>query len=205
MKSGRIVLAVAAMTCAWIASGCTGSGVFSNPQEATIEREVNLDGRTAVVIPFQEKGGAYFESADGTELAERVNQQMMANMPKTRFVSAMGARVSKSMLPAEMGYAAGADVVVTGNLTEMRTQEPKTQGILRGTCSAQVTVYDVKAMKTIKSWAVTVRHPERGEGIPETDTTQAVIRDAVLKRTGDLIAKKFYTWKKSLGAQQVEW
>ena len=184
--------------------------MFSNPQEKTIEREVNLDGRTAVVIPFQEKGGAYFASMDGAELAERVARQMMANMPKTQFVGTLPAResVEKSTTEstlAELGKAAGADVVVTGTLTEFRTKEPKTQLVLRGTCSAQVMVYDVKAMKTIKSWTVTVRYPEMGEGIPETDTTESAVRDAVLKRTADLIAKKFYAWKKSLGPQPMEW
>ena len=207
----HVWLALPAVLCAWMFAGCTGSGVLSNPQEMTVKREINLDGRTVVVVPCREGDGQYFGSFAGRELSERLANEMRNHMPTTRLAGAVplesipSGPMTEAQMLSDLAAAAKADVVVTGHITEMRTQEPKTRLILRGTCSVDVTVYDVKTARNIKTWSVTVHYPDRGEGIPETDTTPTEVQSRVLQQTADVIAKRFYTYKKSLGPQQVEW
>jgi hypothetical protein len=211
MKGARCVLGVVLVTVGVpVLCGCLG-GLSTQSHEMVVERQVNLDGRTVGGIPFRAPEGQYFESPDGSELADRVLSQMRLHMPATRFASALGVREKlqgdklSSATPEDLGKAAGADVVMVGVLKEMRTQEPKTTGILRGTCNADVSVYDAKTGKEIAAWSVNIQYPQLGAGIPTTDTTPEKVRDAVLKRAADFVAKKFYTYKQKTMEPAIDW
>ncbi len=101
----------------------------------------------------------------------------------------------QSASPQELGEAVRADVVLLGTLKEFSTQEPKTTGMLRGTCRIELELYDVTRKQTIWSQSLTVTYPERGVGIPSIDTTPEKIREELMKLASDTIAKKFYTHK----------
>jgi hypothetical protein len=88
MKGARCVLGVVlVMIGVPVLCGCLG-GLSTESHEMLVERQVNLDGRTVVVIPFRAPEGQYFESPDGGELADRVMSQMRLHMPATRWRSA---------------------------------------------------------------------------------------------------------------------
>ena len=190
--------------------GCNG-GVVGNPSYETVKREVNLDGKQVVVIPFKDADHGYFESPDGNDLVEKVANQMRNHMPKTRFVSAlpirkrMEADEAEVLTPDEMGAVVRADTVLLGTLEEFSTQEPNTTGILRGTCRIELELYDVTRKQTIWSQSLTVNYPERGVGVPANDTTPKRIRDGLITLSADTIAKKFYTHKKRLGPPPMDW
>ena len=86
-----VLLLLLLMPVLSVLCGCT-EGIVGNPSYETVKREVNLDGRQVVVIPFKDAEQGYFESADGNDLTERVAHQMRIHMPKTRFASAMEVR-----------------------------------------------------------------------------------------------------------------
>ena len=190
--------------------GCV-DGVVGNPRYETVEREVNIDGKKVVVVPFRDVQDIYFESVDGNELTERVGHQMRIHLPKTKFVSALPIRkkygpVELEVVPVEqLGEVVRADLVLVGNLKEFSTQEPKTTGILRGTCRVELDLYDVAQKRSIWRRSLTLHYPERGVGVPSTDTTPEKIREGLTKLTADAIAKRFYTYKKRFGPAPLDW
>ena len=191
-----------------LAIGC--EGMNTRPGEVIIQREVDLDNKTVAVIPFREYDGKYFESELGTLMTEKIRNQMRANMPKTRFASALPVRQkmeesTEEMTLSQMGEAANADVVIVGRIKEFRTKDPGAIGYFRGTCELELTVYNVAGNVPIKKWTPTVYYPERGAGVSMTDLTEQQVHDNMVKYTADFIAKKFYTYKRSSLADPMDW
>lgn len=199
----RVCRAFVGMLLLSVVCGCADSGdnVVGPPCLTVIEREVNTDGHTVVIIPFKDDNYPYFESRNGSDLSERVAGQMRRHLSKTRFVSALPIRKKfdsaqiENMGVDELGKAVRADRVLVGNIREFTAQEPKTVGILRGTCRIDLVLFDAPKKQSIWRQSFKIHYPERGVGIPSTDTTPEKIREELLKLTSDTIAKKFYTYK----------
>ncbi len=210
MDGTRFLLGAALALVVAGAVGCT-DGMVANPKEMVVTREMSLDGKTVVVVPFRDKDGAYFGSETGTELAERLQNQMRGHLAQTRFVSALTVRQKlegEALTGAtvqDLGKAAGANVVIVGEIREFRTADEGAIGYLRGTCELEVKVCDANTGGVLKEWSPTLHYPERGAGIASTDTTEAKMRDSLLKHTADTLAKKFYTYKRSNQADPIDW
>lgn len=210
MRSVTGVCSVLVLMLPVVLCGCDGE-LVGNPRYETIQREVNIDGKQVVVIPFKDAQDTYFESSDGNELTEKVAYQMRVHMPKTRFVSSLPIRqkfdpTEMEALPTEeLGEAVRADVVLLGRLEEFSTQEPKTTGILRGTCRVELELFDVRGKQSTWRKSLTIQYPERGVGIPAGDTTPEAIRDGLMKLAADTIAKKFYTHTRRSGPTPMAW
>ena len=198
------------LLCVVVVCGCA-DGEVGNPRYDTVQREVNVDGHSLVVIPFRNAGGPFFQSVDGYELTERVIYQMRTHLPKTRFISSLPIRKDHSpdaiekMTPAQLGEAVDADLVLVGTLKEFSTREPLTTGIMRGTCEIDLKLYDVKTSQETWRRSLTIHYPTRGPGIPSTDTTTDKVREGLLTTSADGIAKKFYTYKQRVGPAPLDW
>ena len=209
----RVCLSLLLMLMLLMVCGCPLNAVSSvgSPSQRTIEREVNTDGRSMVVIPFKDARHPYFESDDGSELTERVVNEMRRHMRKTRLVSSLPVR--DKFDPAgmekvgvdELGKVARADLVLVGDLKEFSTSEPKTVGMLRGTCRIEIVLFDAQKKERIWTRSLTIHYPDYGPGVPATDTTPEKIRTGLMKLSGDVIAKKFYTHKRMFATSRMEW
>jgi hypothetical protein len=103
---------------------------------------------------------------------------------------------------AEVGKAADATLVLTGDIEEFRLRDPKTTGLLRGYTRVNVRVFDVQknslvySTQSIETWV-----PDYGIGVAESDANPEKLRNALVASTAMKIVQKFYTWEKKIGPE----
>ena len=186
-------------TCLCWVTGCAGAmAQQANPSDRKVEKEFDLMGKTVVVIPFREERRTYFESQDGADLAQLVGAQLERRVTGVRVVSADPIRKNydpqtlENVEPTKLGATAGAQMVMVGNLRQFTLQDPGVIGMLHGTCIVDLTLFDAKTGKPAWSKRMTINYPDYGPGVPEPDTSRSSMREMLLAKTADAIAKQFY-------------
>lgn len=199
MKRREYAWMLLAAVCLPALIGCPISNLVS-PDMRTVEREVNLDGKTVTVIPFKDQRQPYFESADGMDLAQAVSAQFRMHVPTTRVVSPQPIREKYEPLELEkvgvdkLGEATGAQLILVGDIKQFTVQDPNSIGVLRGTCQVDLLLFDTATRKQLWTRSLTIHYPEVGM-VPEGDLSRATMRERLIAAASDEIARKFYTYK----------
>lgn len=208
----RMTLGLVAAVLAALAAGCgpivVAGARLAMPDTTTIKAEYTIGATPVVVIPFRDAGRTYYESGDGLDLASAVSGELMTRKAATvvRSDEAVRAKFAGQNLEqagwAEVGRAADATLVLTGDIQTFRLKDPGVIGMLRGYSLVSVRLYDVSknclvySASGIETWV-----PEYGAGVAESDVNPEKLRNALVASTAMKIVQKFYTWERKIGPE----
>ncbi len=209
----RTIIAAGLAALAATAGGCMPAIVatagLAAPTTTTIRAEYTIGATPIVIIPFRDAGKTYYESSDGLDLAMVVAGELQerkaatVRRPDEPVRTQFAGQDIEKVGWAEVAKAAGAQLVLIGDIQEFRLRDPKTQGLLRGYTRVGVRIFDVRtncvayASPAIETWV-----PDYGVGVPESDVSNlAAFRNALVSSTAMKIAQKFYTWERKIGPE----
>jgi len=129
-----------------------------------VPARIPLKNETVVVLPFKMPNSSYFESAVGRRFSRDIAQWIRIGCPKTTVADA--AMLPKSLVEdgvkafkAEdimedntivlLGKRLEVDIVVVGEIHELRSKDPKALGVMHGTMRVSWRVADVRLGKVI--------------------------------------------------------
>ena len=194
-----------------VARGAVGARLFT-PDTVTHKAEFEVGTRPIVVIPFRDAAKTYYESGDGLDLATAVAGELVLRKAATRVVSDEGVRREfagqdlERVGWAEVGKAAGAQLVLTGDIDTFRLKDPGVIGMLRGYCKVNVRVYDIATNTPVyAAQGVETYWPEYGAGVAASDKDPQTLRNELLARTAMKAVQRFYTWQKKIGPEPTRY
>jgi len=179
------------------------------PAHVTIEPKVNLAKKTLLVVPFSDSQHAYFDSRDGTDLAQLVIREVRQGAPKAKVVELdelrrlYGGQDLGSLGWQTVGEALGADYVLVGRINSFALRDPRAPNFLLGNIVLELKVVSVADGSVVLSplpSETTYRWSESGDadiGTPEFDTTPDRVRQGTLEeaaqRIGDYLCPREVT------------
>jgi len=146
---------------------------------------VRLGKGSVVVLPFATPGRRYFESEVGRTFSHVVAELIREGCPTARVVDCDGLPEqiegqSLDQVPiADIGNALGADYVVIGEIHELRSKDPGSYKVLKGTIVVSARVIESRTGSVI--WQIMKRtshypHLVAGEMVPaETMNPEEVV------------------------------
>ena len=210
--SRRIALVSLALVLAALAAGCSAALMAGSrlvtPDTTTVPAQFTIGATPVVIIPFRDQGKSYYQSGDGIDLAQAVSGELITRKAASVVRSDEGVRTAftdrnlEEVGWSEVAKAAGATLVLTGDIQILRLKDPGVIGMLRGYSLVNVRVYDasknciVYSAQSIETWV-----PEYGAGVAESDVNPERLRYALIASTAMHVVQKFYTWERKIGPE----
>ena len=182
-----------------------GCPLFISPY-VTVEPEVNLKGKTLLVIPFSDAENTYFASRDGEALASMVIQEVRRGAKRARVVDPDEVqRLFPGQDPEAVGWqrvgqAVGADYVLVGHIDTLTVRDPKDPNLYMGTLAVRLKVVDTVDGSLVYSvvppesryrWSAS-GHPDIG--MSDFDISEEQVRANTLalgtRRIGDIFCPR---------------
>ncbi len=190
-----------------LTSGCGPMIYFFWPfgHEVTIPAEFDgLENHTVAVVVFAPEGTQYEHPGAPLELSARTSAILREEIEGLAIVDPLkiAAYQSKNLYWAEMdrtalGKALKADFVMFISLVEFSTVEEGYVDLLRGRINGEIKVFDCsKPEAESLAWTcrnIKIEHPKTPT--VRTANNAAVIRNIILIKFSDQLARKFYTHK----------
>ncbi|HPD15583.1 MAG TPA: hypothetical protein PLE19_11560 [Planctomycetota bacterium] len=161
---------------------------------------VRLGRGSVVVLPFATPGRKYFESEVGRRFSHVVADLIREGCPAARVIDCDGLPEtiegqSLDQIPiADIGNALGADYVVIGELHELRSKDPGSYRVLKGTIVVSARVFESRSGSVI--WQIMKRtshypHLVAGEQVPAETTNEEEVILKVMREGAWPIAAVF--------------
>jgi hypothetical protein len=125
-----------------------GCGIFV-PAYVNVKPRVDLAKKTLLVVPFSDPEHAYFDSADGVELAELIIGEVRQGAPKVRLVELdqlrrlYAGQDLESVGWTTVGAAVKADCIMVGRIVSFTVRDPRNPNFLLGNLTLDLKVIRV--------------------------------------------------------------
>jgi len=200
-------VAVLAGGCAAVMAPVAVVARLSMPDTTTIKAEYVIGAQPVVVIPLKDAARGYYESGDGIDLATTIAGELIARkaasvvrsdeMVRRQFAGQNLEQVGW----AEVGKAAGADLVLVGDIQDLRLKDPGVIGMLRGYSRVNVRIFDVRKNAFVYAGQAETWCPDYGPGVATGDISPENLRNQLIAATAMNVVKKFYTWERKIGPE----
>ena len=214
----RVALCLTLVMLAALATGCGPIAVVTArlvmPDTTTMKAEYTIGTQSVVVIPFRDSAKGYFESNDGIDLAEVVTGELVSRKAavNVRSCGPVRAKYAGQNLELigwpEVANAAGADLVLLGDIQEFRLKDPGALNLFHGYSRIGIRIIDAKKncvvyqSPVIETWCPDFGTATYAPGIPAADTTPERVRRGLISATAMKVVQRLYTWEKPIGAPQ---
>jgi len=179
-----------------------------------VDAQYKPSKRKMLIVPFSDPAFTYFESSEGSELAQDVGdyirrQRITGAMYEAFFPASMKAlykqkRAEANDIQAWMALADEMDceLIVVGQIEDYQLGGEKNVNIVSGTVTFQVQVYDARQPEAIvwRLSSTTVTFPEGLEyvDLPRGDLPSAEHRRLLLNKAAEKIGQCFHDHKEKL-------
>ena len=186
-------------------SGCNSLYGFQGKQKVKAEYKPN--GRKRLILPFKDPAFDYFESAEGSIIAESAGAYIQKNdITPAQYGGFLPRSVQTAFEQNEavLGDALKAvaectdcDLVLIGQIETLTLSNPRDVGIVRGRMTMSAQLFEITDEPKLV-WAMPrkeIAYPEGREyesGIPILDIPQITLKLRMLNLAGERIGKAFH-------------
>lgn len=193
--------------CCLLPFGCQGLRRWLTPGPMWIKvtpAAYELGEQRLTIIPFRDPAFGYLESRHGLTLSEETARvlEKETDQEVARGLEVVGKLKGQDLDPPDwkrLGAILQTDLVLLGQITTLRTRDPKWPNLFRGQLEVTLQVVNLKTGRKEWEGRAAVAFPktwQHGDAIEAVHMNELQVLEALLKRGGLVIARKFFEHRK---------